>query len=107
MTTRHKQCTFVHMNEILLYKTDNAEVKVEIMLRNENLWLTQAKMAELFDVKVPAISKHLRNIFECGELDEKVVVSKMETTTPHGAIAGKEQSKTNCTTQSHTKRLQK
>lgn len=95
------------MNEILLYKTDNAEVKVEIMLRNENLWLTQAKMAELFDVKVPAISKHLRNIFECGELDEKVVVSKMETTTPHGAIAGKEQSKTNCTTQSHTKRLQK
>lgn len=81
------------MNEILLYKTDNAEVKVEIMLRNENLWLTQAKMAELFDVKVPAISKHLRNIFECGELDEKVVVSKMEITTPHGAIAGKEQSK--------------
>ena len=81
------------MNEILLYKTDNAEIKVEIMLRNENLWLTQAKMAELFDVKVPAISKHLRNIFECGELDEKVVVSKMEITTPHGAIAGKEQSK--------------
>jgi hypothetical protein len=81
------------MNEILLYKTDNAEVKVEIMLRNENLWLTQAKMAELFDVKVPAISKHLKNIFESGELDEKVVVSKMEITTPHGAIAGKEQSK--------------
>ena len=50
-------------------------------------------MAELFDVKEPAISKHLRNIFECGELDEKVVVSKMEITTPHGAIAGKEQSK--------------
>ena len=67
MTTRHKQCTFVHMNEILLYKTDNAEIKVEIMLRNENLWLTQAKMAELFDVKVPAISKHLRNIFADGE----------------------------------------
>ena len=55
------------MNEILLYKTDNAEIKVEIMLRNENLWLTQAKMAELFDVKVPAISKHLRNIFADGE----------------------------------------
>ncbi|WP_405323034.1 virulence RhuM family protein [Fibrobacter sp.] len=81
------------MKEILLYKTDNEEVKVEILLLNENLWLTQAKMAELFDVQKAAISKHLKNIFESGELDEKVVVSKMETTTPHGAIAGKEQTK--------------
>ena len=81
------------MNEILLYKTDNEEVKVEILLYNENLWLTQAKMAELFDVQKAAISKHLKNIFGSGELDEKVVVSKMETTTPHGAIAGKEQTK--------------
>ena len=86
-------CTFVYMKEILLYKTDNEEVKVEILLHNENLWLTQAKMAELFDVQKAAISKHLKNIFESGELDEKVVVSKMETTTPHGAIAGKEQTK--------------
>ena len=68
------------MNEILLYKTDNAEVKVEIMLRNENLWLTQAKMAELFDVQKAAISKHLKNIFADGELLESSVVSKMETT---------------------------
>lgn len=81
------------MKEILLYKTDNAEVKVEILLQNENLWLTQAKMAELFDVQKAAISKHLKNIFAEGELDEKVVVSKMETTTPHGAMAGKEQTK--------------
>jgi hypothetical protein len=81
------------MSEILLYKTGNDEVKVEILLKNENLWLTQAKMAELFDVQKAAISKHLKNIFESGELDEKVVVSKMETTTPHGAIAGKEQSR--------------
>ena len=81
------------MKEILLYKTENEEVKVEILLHNENLWLTQAKMAELFDVQKAAISKHLKNIFESGELDEKVVVSKMETTTPHGAIVGKEQTK--------------
>lgn len=81
------------MDEILLYKTDNAEVKVEILLQNENLWLTQAKMAELFDVQKAAISKHLKNIFAEGELDEKVVVSKMETTTPHGAMVGKEQTK--------------
>lgn len=77
----------------MLYKTDNAEVKVEILLQNENLWLTQAKMAELFDVQKAAISKHLKNIFAEGELDEKVVVSKMETTTPHGAMVGKEQTR--------------
>ena len=77
----------------MLYKTDNAEVKVEILLQNENLWLTQAKMADLFDVQKAAISKHLKNIFAEGELDEKVVVSKMETTTPHGAMVGKEQAR--------------
>ena len=68
------------MDEILLYKTDNAEVKVEILLQNENLWLTQAKMADLFDVQKAAISKHLKNIFAEGELQENSVVSKMETT---------------------------
>ena len=50
-------------------------------------------MAELFDVQTPAISKHLRNIFDDGELDEKVVVSKMEITTPHGAMEGKTQTR--------------
>ena len=65
------------MDEILLYKTDNAEVKVEILLQNENLWLTQAKMADLFDVQKAAISKHLKNIFAEGELQENSVVSKM------------------------------
>lgn len=50
-------------------------------------------MAELFDVNVPAISKHLKNIFESGELDEKVVVSILENTTQHGAILGKTQTK--------------
>ena len=72
------------MGEILLYKTDNAEVKVEILLQNENLWLTQAKMADLFDVQKAAISKHLKNIFAEGELQENSVVSKMETTATDG-----------------------
>lgn len=49
--------------EILFYKTDNGDVKVEILLYQENLWLTQAKMAELFEVQKAAISKHLKNIF--------------------------------------------
>lgn len=62
---------------------------VEIIIRDETIWITQKAMAELFGVKVPAISKHLKNIFADEELDEKVVVSKMEIATPHGAIPGK------------------
>ncbi len=57
------------------------------------LRLTQKKIAELFEVNIPAISKHLKNIFETGELDEKVVVSILENTTEHGAIEGKTQTK--------------
>lgn len=81
------------MNEfpILLYTTPEGGVKVNAVLKNETLWLTQAAMAELFGVQKAAISKHLKNIFESGELVEGVVVSKMETTTPHGAIVGKTQ----------------
>lgn len=70
--------------EILFYKTDNGDIRVEILLYQENLWLTQAKMAELFDVQKAAISKHLKKIFESGELDESAVVSKMETTAADG-----------------------
>lgn len=70
--------------EILFYKTDNGDIKVEILLYQENLWLTQAKMAELFDVQKAAISKHLKNIFTSGELDENSVVSILETTASDG-----------------------
>ena len=70
--------------EILFYKTDNGDVKVEILLYQENLWLTQAKMAELFEVQKAAISKHLKNIFTSGELMEGSVVSVLETTAADG-----------------------
>ena len=70
--------------EILFYKTENGEVRVEILLYQEDLWLTQAKMAELFEAQKAAISKHLKNIFESGELSEDAVVSKMETTAADG-----------------------
>ena len=66
--------------EILFYKDGNNEVKIEVLLKDENLWLTQTKMAELFDVQKPAISKHLKNIFAEGELEENSVVSILETT---------------------------
>jgi hypothetical protein len=68
-------------NNFVLYTDNNGEVKVEVFLQDETLWLTQKAMAKLFGVKVPAISKHLKNIFESGELDEKVVVSILEITT--------------------------
>ena len=70
--------------EILFYRTDNGDVRVEILLYQESLWLTQAKMAELFDVQKAAVSKHLKNIFEEGELDKSATVSKMETVQNEG-----------------------
>lgn len=77
--------------EFLLYTAPNGDIKVEVLLSGETIWLTQKRMAELFGVGVPAISKHLKNIFESGELQEEVVVSILETTTEHGALAGKTQ----------------
>ena len=60
-----------------------------MLLQNETIWRPQKNIAELFDVNVPAVSKHLKNIFESGELDEKVVCSIMELPTQHGAITDK------------------
>jgi hypothetical protein len=77
--------------QFLLYKTDNGDIKVDVLLQNETIWMPQTKIAELFEVKVPAVFKHLKNIFESGELDEKVVVSILEITTQHVAIAKKTQ----------------
>jgi hypothetical protein len=77
--------------EFLLYKTANGDVKVDVLLQNETIWMPQKKIAELFDVQRPAITKHLKNIFESGELDEEVVCSILELSTQHGAIAEKTQ----------------
>lgn len=71
--------------EFLLYTAPNGAIKVEVLLSGETIWLTQERMAELFGVGVPAISKHLKNIFESGELQEEVVISILEHTTAHGA----------------------
>ena len=80
-------------NEIqfLLYNMPDADGRVQVVIKDETLWCTQKAMAQLFGVGVPAISKHLKNIFDEGELDKKVVVSKMEITTKHGAIEEKTQ----------------
>jgi hypothetical protein len=79
------------LTDFLLYTTPNGDVKVEIFIHNETVWLSQDKIALLFGVQRPAITKHLKNIFESGELDENVVSSILEHTTLHGAIEGKTQ----------------
>lgn len=71
-------------NEIILYTTPDGDKKVGVLLHDENFWLTQKALAELFNVKVPAVSKHLKNIFESGELIEDSVVSILETTAADG-----------------------
>ncbi|EGB15415.1 hypothetical protein DND132_2211 [Pseudodesulfovibrio mercurii] len=70
--------------EFLLYTAPGGKVAVEVFLHNENIWLPQKRIAELFGVGVPAVSKHLANIFESGELAEDSVVSVLETTAADG-----------------------
>ena len=73
------------VTEFLLYTTPNGKVKVEIFLRDETVWLTQAKIAELFDVDRSVITKHLKNIFESRELQEDSVCANFA----HTAVDGK------------------
>ena len=68
------------LKKFVLYTAPNGEIRVDVLLQNESVWLTQKAIAELFGVQVPAISKHFKNIFEEGELVESSVISKMETT---------------------------
>jgi len=72
-------------SEIILYKTDDGAIKIDTVFLDETIWLTQTKIAKLFDVNVPAISKHLNNIFEEGELQKEATVSKMETVQQEGS----------------------
>ena len=80
--------------QFLLYNMPEDSGKVQVVIKDETIWCTQKAMARLFGVGVPAVSKHLKNIFEEGELDKEVVVSKMEITTPHGAMDDKFQTHT-------------
>jgi hypothetical protein len=64
--------------QFLIYNTPQEDIKVDVLVRDETIWLTQKAMAKLFDVQVPAITKHLKNIFEDGELHEEATISKME-----------------------------
>jgi len=71
-------------NEIILYRSNELAEHIEVRFDDDTAWLTQAQIAELFGVKQPAISKHLKNIFNCGELDENSVHSILELTASDG-----------------------
>jgi len=76
-------------SEIFIYQNTEGGIKVDVRLEEETVWLSQAQMCELFQKSKATISGHIKNIFEEGELDEKVVVRKFRTTTQHGAIKGR------------------
>ena len=76
---------------VVVYKSNDGVVQLEVQLANETVWLTLDQMAELFQRNKSTISRHIRNIFECGELRQDMVVAKNATTTQHGALQGKTQ----------------
>ena len=71
---------------VIVYQAENESISTNVLFKDETFWMTQKDMAKLFDVNIPAISKHLKNIFESGELVISAVISKMETTAEDGKI---------------------
>jgi hypothetical protein len=80
-------------SEILLYQTEDGQTKIDVRLEEETVWLSQAQMGELFQKERSVITKHIKNIFEEGELQEELVSANFAHTTQHGAIKGKTQVK--------------
>ena len=68
----------------VIFQIETGKVNINVYFENETLWLTQKKMSELFEVNVPAISKHIKKIFETNELDKDSVISILETTAKDG-----------------------
>jgi len=78
-------------SEILIYQNQEGNIKIDVRLEEETVWLTQEQMGLLFGRAKSTISDHIKNLFEEGELNEEVVVRDFRMTTPHGAIQGKTQ----------------
>ncbi len=72
--------------QFLLYQTPDGDSQIEVKLQNDTVWLSLDQMAELFQRNKSTISRHIKNVLEDGELDEKEVVAFFATTTKHGAI---------------------
>jgi hypothetical protein len=77
--------------EFIIYSTPEEDIRIDAAVKDETIWLNQSGMAKLFDVDRTTISRHLKNIFAEGELQEEVVCAKIAHTTRHGAIEGKTQ----------------
>lgn len=78
-------------DEVIIYKSDDGVIRVDVLFSKETVWLTQEQMSILFQRDKSVISRHIKNIFDEGELQEEVVVAKNATTTPHGALENKTQ----------------
>jgi len=78
-------------SELIIYQNPDGNIKIDVRLEEETVWLTQDQMATLFGKAKSTINEHIKNVFSEGELDEKVVIRKFRITTQHGAIAGKTQ----------------
>ena len=76
----------LHPSDFLLYTAPDGEVKVDVFIKDETVWLTQKRMAELFGVDRSVVTKHLQNIFESGELKENSVCAKFAHTASDGKI---------------------
>ena len=80
-------------NDMIIYNTEDGKSKISLKLENGTVWLSQLEIAELFETTKQNVSKHIKVIFEDGELLEKMAVNYQLTTTQHGAIKGKIQMK--------------
>lgn len=80
-------------SEILIYQNPDGNIKIDVRLEGETVWLTQEQMATLFGKGRSTITDHIQNVFKEGELTEEVVCRNFRLTTQHGAIEGKTQEK--------------
>lgn len=78
-------------SDIIIYQNQDGNIKIDVRLEEESVWLTQDQMATLLGKVKSTINEHIKNVFAEGELDERVVVRKFRITTPHGAMVGKTQ----------------
>lgn len=80
-------------NQLIIYQSEDGSIKLDVRLEDETVWVSQSQMQQLFQKSKATISEHIKNVVDEGELDEKVVVRNFRTTTQHGAMKGKTQSK--------------
>jgi len=84
----------MNYSEILIYQNPDGNIKIDVRLEDETVWLTQSQMADLFGKGRSTVTEHIQNVFEEGELEEKLVCRNFRHTTQHGAIIGKTQEST-------------